>query len=125
MELLCWHDFRSNEETTDTDDSFDYLEAGMAKGELYEVSSSCSDAVDSSGSDDNGDFGEGSNFAYDPSLPGPSSSPVGIGNFSSDSSSSTESDDSNDDSTSDLSSASSGRPSKRAKQKETREDMEK
>ena len=41
----------SNEETTDTDDSFDYLEAGMAEGELYKVSSSCSDAVDSSASD--------------------------------------------------------------------------
>ena len=49
MELLCWCDFLdSNEETTDTNYSFDYLEAGMAKGELYEVSSSCSDAVDSS-----------------------------------------------------------------------------
>ena len=105
----------SNEETTDTDDSFDYLEAGMAEHELYKVSSSCSDAVDNSASDDNGDFGEGSNFAYDPSLPGPSSSPVGSGNFSSDSSSGTESDDSSDDSTSDLSSASSGRPFKRAK----------
>ena len=71
----------SNEETTNTDDSFDYLEAGMAEGELYEVSSSCSDAVDSSASDDNGDFGEGSDFAYDPSLPGPSSGPVGPKNF--------------------------------------------
>ena len=107
----------SSEEITDTDDSFDYLEAGMAEGELYEVSSSCSDAVDSSARDDIGDFGEGSDFAYDPSLPGPSSSRVGAGNFSSDSSSSTESDDSSDDSTSDLSSASSGRPSKRAKRR--------
>ena len=107
----------SNEETTDTDDSFDYLEAGMAERELYGVSSSCSDAVDSSASDNNGDFGEGSDFAYDPSLPGPSSGPVGAGNFSSDSSSGTESDDSSDDSTSDLSSASSGRPSKRAKRR--------
>ena len=80
----------SNEETTDTDDSFDYLEAGMAEGELYEVSSSCSDVVDSSASDDNGDFGEGSDFAYDPSLLGPSSGLVGAGNFSSDSSSGTE-----------------------------------
>ena len=107
----------SNEETTDTDDSFDYLEAGMAEGELYEVSSSCSDAVDSSASDDDGDFGEGSDFAYDPSLPGPSSGPVGTGNFSSDSSSGMESDNSSDDSTSDLSSASSGRPSKHAKRR--------
>ena len=108
----------SNEETTDTDNSFDYLEAGMAEGELYEVSSSCSDAaVDSSASDDNGDFGEGSNFAYDPSLPGPSSGPVGAGNFSSDSSSGTENDDSSDDSTSNLSNASSGRPSKRVKRR--------
>ena len=82
---------------------------------MYEVSSSCSDAVDSSASDDNGDIGEGSRFAYDPSLPGPSSGLVGAENFSSDCSSSTESDDSSDDSTSDLSSASSGRPSKRAK----------
>ena len=73
-----------------TDDSFDYFEAGMAEGELYEVSSSCSDAVHSSASDDNGDFGEGSDFAYDSSLPGPSSGPVGAGNFSSDSSSGTE-----------------------------------
>ena len=107
----------SNEETTDTDDSFDYLEAGMAEGELYEVSSSCSDAVDSSASDNNGDFGEGSDYAYDPSLPGPSSRPVGAGNLSSDSSSGTEGDDSSDDSTSNLSSASSGRPSKRAKRR--------
>ena len=75
---------------SDRDDSLDYLEAGMAEGELYKVNSSYSDAVDSSDSDDNGDFGEGSNFAYDPSLPGPSSSPVGTGNFSSDSSSGTE-----------------------------------
>ena len=52
----------SNEETIDTDDSFDYLEAGMAEGELYEVSSLCSDGVDSSASDNNGDFGEGSDF---------------------------------------------------------------
>ena len=59
----------SNEETTDTDDSFDYLEAGMAESELYEVSSSCSNGVDSSASDNNGDFGEGSDYAYDPSLP--------------------------------------------------------
>ena len=107
----------SNEETTDTDDSFDYLEAGMAEGELYEISSSCSDAVDSSASDDNGDFGEGNDFAYDPSLPGPSSGPVGTGNFSSDSSSGMESDNSGDDSTSNLLSASSGRLSKCTKQR--------
>ena len=36
--------------------SSDYLEVGMAEGELYEVSSSCSDAVDSSASDDNGNL---------------------------------------------------------------------
>ena len=107
----------SNEETTDIDDSFDYLEAGMAQGELYKVSSSCSDAVDSSASNDNGDFGEGSDFVYDLSLPGLSCGPVGAGNFSSDSSSGTESDDSSDDSTSDLSSASSGRPSKCTKRR--------
>ena len=35
----------------------------MAERELYKVSSSCSDAVVSSASDDNGDFGEGSDFA--------------------------------------------------------------
>ena len=98
-----------------TDDSFDYLETIMAEGEFYEVSSSCSDTVDSSAGDDNDDFGEGSDFAYDPSLPGPSSGPVGAGNFSSDSSNGMESDDSSDDSTSNLSSASSGRPSKQAK----------
>ena len=107
----------SNEEATDTDDSFGYLEAGMAEGELYEVSSSCSDTVDSSASDENGDFREGNHFAYDPSLPGHSSGPVGAGSFPSDSSSGTESDDSSDDSTSDLSSASSGRPSKCAKRR--------
>ena len=28
------------------------------------------------------DFSEGSDFAYDPFLPGPSSGPVGTGNFS-------------------------------------------
>ena len=106
----------SNEETTNTDDSFDYLEAGMAEGEPYEVISLCSGTVDSSASDDNGDFGEGIDFAYDPSLPGPSSSPVGADNFSTDSSSGTEGDNYSDDSTSDLSSASSGRPSKCTKQ---------
>ena len=106
-----------NEETTDTDNSFNYLEAGIAEGELYEISSSCSDAVDSDASEDNGNFGEGSDFAYDPSLPGPSSGPVGAGNFFSDSSSGTESDDSSDDSTSDLSSASLGRPFKCAKRR--------
>ena len=88
----------------------------MAKGELYKVSSSCSDAVDSSASDNNGDFSEGSNFAYDPSLSGPSSSPVGAGNFSSYSNSSMESDNSSDDSTNDLASASLSRPSKLMKQ---------
>ena len=61
------------------------------------------------------DFGEWSNFTYDPSLPGPSSGPVGTESFSSDSSSGTESDDSSD-SSSNLSSASSDRPSKCAKQ---------
>ena len=35
------------EETTDTDDSFDCLEAGMAEDELEEVSYSCSELVDS------------------------------------------------------------------------------
>ena len=108
----------SHEETGDTGDSFDYLEAGMAEGELEEVSSSCSEAVDSSASYDNGGNDGGSDFAYDPSLPGPSSGLVGAGNFSSDSSSETESDDSSDDSCSDASSASSGRPSKRAKRNE-------
>ena len=91
------------------------LRAGMGEGELYEVSSSCIEAVDSSASDDNGDFGDGSNFAYDPSLPGPSSGIVSAGSFSSDSSSGMESDDSSDDSSSDLSSASSDRPSKHTK----------
>ena len=57
----------SNEETTNIDDSFNYLEGGIAEGELYEVSSSCSDAVDSRASDDNGDFDERSDSAYDPS----------------------------------------------------------
>ena len=84
----------SNEEITNTDDSFIYLEPGMAEDEPYEVSSSWSEAIDSSASNDNGDICEGSDFAYDPSLPGPSSGPVGAENFSSDSSSSTESDDS-------------------------------
>ena len=84
----------------------------MAEGELYKVSSSCSDAVDSSASDNNGNFGKESDFAYDPSLPGPSSSPVGARTFSSDSSSGMGSDDSSDDSNSNLSSTSSGRPSK-------------
>ena len=105
----------SDEETGDIDDSFDYLKAGMADGELEEVSSSCSEAIDSSASDDNGDNDGGSAFAYDPSLPGPSSGLVSTGSFSSDSSSEMESDDSSDDSCSDVSSASSGRPSKRAK----------
>ena len=53
---------------------------------------------------------------YDPSLPGPSSGPVGTGSFSLDSSSSTQSDDSSDSSSNiNLSSASSDRPSKYAK----------
>ena len=37
----------SNEDTTDTDDSFDSLEAGMAVGGFEEMSSSCSEAIDS------------------------------------------------------------------------------
>ena len=45
--LLAWL-LDSNGETTDTDDSFNYLEAKIAEGELYKVSSSCSEAVDSS-----------------------------------------------------------------------------
>ena len=65
-----------------------------------------------SASDNNGNFGEGIDFAYDPSLPGPSSDPVGTGGFSSDSSSSAESNDSNDDLSSHLSSTSLSRPSK-------------
>lgn len=35
----------SDEKTGDTDDSFDYHEAGMAEGVLEEVSSLCSEAV--------------------------------------------------------------------------------
>ena len=89
----------------------------MAESELYKVSSLCSDAVNSSASDDDGNFGEESDFAYNPSLPGPSSGPVGNGNFSSDSSSGTESDDFSDDSTSYLSSNSSDKPSKCTKRR--------
>ena len=37
----------SDEDTTDTDDSFDWLEAGMAASDFEEVSSSCSEAIDS------------------------------------------------------------------------------
>ena len=39
----------------------------MAQDELEEVSSLCSEAVNSSASNDNGDSGEESDFAYDPS----------------------------------------------------------
>ena len=66
----------------------------MAEVELYKVSSSCSEAVDNSASDNNGNFGERSNYAYGTSLPGPSSGPLGSGSFSSDSSSGMENDDS-------------------------------
>ena len=47
-----------NKQTSDTDDSFNYLDAGIVEGELYEVSSSYSEVIDSSANDDNEDFGE-------------------------------------------------------------------
>ena len=91
------------------DDSFDYLEAGMASGEFEGVSfnaSSISDVTDGSDSED------GSDIMVDPSLPGPSS----VADVSDDGTDSDES--SNSDSTSDLpseSDGSSGKPAKRAK----------
>ena len=99
----------TDEEISDTDDSLDYLEAGMASGEFEGVSSdasSISDVTDGSDSED------GSNIMVDPSLPGPYS----VVDVSDDGTDSDES--SNSDSTSDLSSesdGSSGKPAKRAK----------
>ena len=106
--LACLLD--SDEDTTDTDDSFDCLEAGMAAGDFEEVSSSCSEAIDSCVSDGNG---ESDSNIDDPSLPGPSSGPINAAGFSSDSDSEADSDDESSDSSS---SNSSGRPPKRAKQ---------
>ena len=99
----------SDEDTTDTDDSFDCLEAGMAAGDFEEVSSSCSEAIDSCVSDGNG---ESDSDIDDPSLPGPSSGPINAAGFSSDSDSDADSDDESSDSSS---SNSSGRPPKRTK----------
>ena len=93
----------TDEETNDSDDSFDFLKAGMAAGQFDGVSSdvsSISDVTDGSDSDDGSDMG-------DPSLPGPSS----VADVSDDGTDSDEGSDS--DSTSDLSSEtnrSSGRP---------------
>ena len=104
----------TDEEISDTDDSFDYLEAGMASGEFEGVSSdasSISDVTDGSDSED------GSDIMVDPSLPGPSS----VADVSDDGTDSDES--SNSDSTSDLSSesdGSSGRTAKRAKRSSKR-----
>ena len=86
-----------DEETTDTDDSFNYLEAGMEAGESEEVSSLCSEVSNSSVSNDNDDSDGGSDFVYDPSLPRPSSGPVDTGNFSSDSDREEETDESSSD----------------------------
>ena len=99
----------SDEDATDTDDSFDCLEAGMAAGDFEEVSSSCSEAIDSCVSDGNG---ESDSDIDDPSLPGPSSGPINAAGFSSDSDSDADSDDESSDSSS---SNSSGRPPKCAK----------
>ena len=52
---LLAHFSDSNKDTTNTDDSFDCLEAGMAAGDFEEVSSSCSEAIDSCVSDGNGE----------------------------------------------------------------------
>ena len=95
-----------DEEISDTDDSFDYLEAGMASGEFAGVSSDVSSTSDGT---DGSDSEDGSDIMVDP---GPSS----VADVSDDG---TDSDDGNNsDSTSDLSSesdGSSGRPAKRAK----------
>ena len=58
------------EVTIDNDDSFDYLKAGMVEVKWYKINSSYSKVVNSSVSNDNDVFDEGSNFAYDPSEPG-------------------------------------------------------
>ena len=81
----------------------------MAAGDFEEVSSSCSEAIDSCVSDGNG---ESDSDIDDPSLPGPSSGPINAAGFSSDSDSEA---DSNDESSDSSSSNSSGRPPKRAK----------
>ena len=64
---LLAHFSDSNEDTTDMDDSFNCLEAGMAAGDFEEVSSSCSEAIDSCVSNGNG---ESDSDIDDPSLPG-------------------------------------------------------
>ena len=87
----------SNEDTTDMDDSFDCLEAGMAAGDFKEVSSSCSEAIDSCVSDGNG---ESDSDIDDPSLPGPSSGPINAAGFPSYSDSEADSDDESSDSSS-------------------------
>ena len=81
----------------------------MAAGDFEEVSSLCSEAVDSCVSDGNG---KSDSDIDDPSLPGPSSGPINAAGFSSDSDSDADSDDESSDSSS---SNSSGRPPKRAK----------
>ena len=75
----------------------------MEGSELCKVSLSCSEAVDSSASNNNGDFSEESGLAYDPRLPWLSSDPVCVGIYSTGFSSGAESDDSSDNSYSNLS----------------------
>ena len=108
----------SNEDTTDTDDSFDCLEAGMAAGDFEKVSSLCSEAINSYVSNGNG---ESNSDINNPSLPGPSSGPINVAGFSSDSDNEADSDDKSSNS---YSSNSSGRPSKRAKRNKKHGTME-
>ena len=73
--MLTWLS-DSDEETNNSDDSFDILKAGIDTGELDEVSVICE-------SNDNGSNGDEDNWSvagsighYNPSLPGPSTAPV-------------------------------------------------
>jgi len=96
--------FDLDEETDDSDDSFDILKAGMDTGELNEVSFIC-ELSDNGNNGSNGDEDNllfaGSIGHYDPSLTAPSTAPV---------SSSEDFDSSNGDSgdSSDFSDSSSG-----------------
>jgi len=101
----------SDEETDDSDDSFDVLEVGMDTGELDKVSFICkSSDNDNNGSNDDEDNSSVASSIghYNISLPGPSTAPVSL---------SEDSDNSDSDSgdSSNFSYSSSGEEETRAK----------
>ena len=97
----------SGEETDDSDDSFDILEAGMDAGEFDEVSYNCEMGDIDNYNDEDDCSITGSAAHYDLSLPGPSTAPVGLVSSSEDSDSS-DSDSSDSGSSSDFSDTLSG-----------------